>query len=130
MRRPGPELQRAIALAAFVPLTVSQFGWVSPSNFRGFDEWLILSLLSRGIVSFPYANRPLALVWALPASILSGDGLWGLLFVHAAYLGAAAVLTFLTLRRLWPRVPLVAWMAGAFSLAWGPPTRHGCAACR
>lgn len=120
MRRPGPELQRAIALAAFVPLAVSQFGWVSPSNFRGFDEWLILSLLSRGIVSFPYANRPLGLVWALPAPILSGDGLWGFLIVHAAYLGAAAVLTCLMLRRLWPRVPLVAWMAGAFSLAWAP----------
>lgn len=108
-----------------MPLAVSQFGWVSPSNFRGFDEWLILSLLSRGIVSFPYANRPLALVWALPAPLLSGDGLWGFLILHATYLGAAAMLTCLTLRRLWPSLPLAAWMAGAFSLAWAPtdPTR-------
>jgi hypothetical protein len=120
LRRPAPALQRAIGIAAFVPLAFSQFGWVSPSNFRGFDEWLILSLLSRGIVSFPYANRPLALVWALPAPVLSGDGLWGFLVMHAAYLGAAAVLTCLTLRRLWPRLPLMAWMAGAFSLAWAP----------
>jgi hypothetical protein len=117
---PAQRVWGAVALAAFAPLVVSQFGWVSPTNFRGFDEWLMLSLLSRGIVTFPYANRPLALVWAFPAHAVSQDAPVGFLLVHAVYLGATAVLTFLTIKRLWPAEGLLAWLAGALTLVWAP----------
>jgi hypothetical protein len=107
-------------MVSFAFLAASQFGWVRASNFRGFDEWLILSLLSEGIVSFPYANRPLNLIWTVPAPLLSPDGLGGFLFLHAAYLALAALLTSLTLTRLWPRHALLGWLAGALSLVWAP----------
>ena len=52
---------------------------MSPTNFGGADEWLLLDLSSRGILGIPYANRPLVLLWqALPARLLPGDlrGFW------------------------------------------------------
>jgi hypothetical protein len=48
----------------------AQFAWVQSTNFWGSDEWLHLSLTSRGIIDFPYANRPLMLLWSLPAALL------------------------------------------------------------
>lgn len=105
--------------AAIVVLTWSQFAWVSATNFLGHDEWLILSLTSRGIVSFPYANRPLAMLWNLPASLFR-DPLTAHYVLHGTYLSLTGVLVFLLVRRLAPEQPVLAWMAGAFAATWAP----------
>ena len=113
------------AAAALAVLGATPFLWVKPTNFRGYDEWLIVSLLSRGIVSFPYANRPLNLLWALPAWALAPDRLWGFLVVHAAWLTLSGVLVFLLVRRVAPGNLVLAFLAGAFTAVWAPsdPTR-------
>ena len=41
---------------------------VLPTNFGGADEWLLIDLSSRGILDFPYANRPLVLLWTTIAA--------------------------------------------------------------
>jgi hypothetical protein len=92
------------------------------ANFYGFDEWLILSLVSRGIVSFPYANRPLMLAWNLPRT--SGQNPLGAYYVlHGTYLALSGVVVFLLVRRLAPRRPGLAWLAGAFAATWAPRDR-------
>jgi hypothetical protein len=108
------------ALAGLSALGASLFLWVRPTNFRGYDEWLIFSLLSRGIVGFPYANRPLNLLWALPAWALAPDRLWGFLLVHAVWLTLGGLLVCLLLRRMLPGAPVLAFLAGAFTVAWAP----------
>jgi hypothetical protein len=118
------------ALAGLTALGASLFLWVRPTNFRGYDEWLIFSLLSRGIVGFPYARRPLNLVWALPAWALAPDRLWGFLLVHATWLTLGGILVYLLVRRLLPaRRPSHSWPGRS---PWpGPrPTRPGSPACR
>ena len=47
-----------------------QQAWVSPTNFGGADEWLLLDLASRGVLGVPYANRPLVLLWQAPPAHL------------------------------------------------------------
>ena len=108
------------ALAGLSALGGSLFLWVRPTNFRGYDEWLIFSLLSRGIVDFPYARRPLNLLWALPAWALAPDRLWGFLLVHAIWLTLGGILVYLLVRRVVPRAPALAFLAGAFTVAWAP----------
>jgi hypothetical protein len=108
------------AVASLGALGASVFAWVRPTNFRGYDEWLVFSLLSRGIVSFPYANRPLNLVWALPAWALAPDRLWGFLLVHTLWLTLSGALVFLLLRRIHPGAPELAFLAGAFTVVWAP----------
>lgn len=105
-----------------VVLVGCQFAWLSPTNFHGFDEWLILSLVSRGIVSFPYANRPLALMWNLPA-LLAGNLVTGHFVMHGVYLALTGVVVFLIVRRLQPDERVLAWMAGAFAAIWAPRDR-------
>ena len=108
------------AMAGLAALGASLFLWVRPTNFRGYDEWLIFSLLSRGIVDFPYARRPLNLVWALPAWALAPDRLWGFLLVHAIWLTLGGFLVYLLVRRVLPGAPALAFLAGAFTVAWAP----------
>jgi hypothetical protein len=107
------------AAGAIVLLTWSQFAWVSPTNFYGYDEWLILSLVSRGILSFPYANRPLMLAWNLPTT-LAQDPLAAYYILHGTYLALSGVLVFLLVRRLAPGRLGLAWLAGAFAATWAP----------
>jgi len=116
-RSSGRGLSTAAGIAA---LGVATFVWVRATNFRGYDEWVIASLLSRGVLSFPYADRPLNLLWALPAWILAPDRLWGFLFVHAAWLTLAGILTALLVRRLLPGATTLAFLAGAFTVVWMP----------
>jgi hypothetical protein len=114
-----------VAVASIVALGAASFAFLRPTNFRGYDEWVIFSLLSRGIVSFPHANRPLNLVWHVPAWLLAPDRLWGFLLVHAAWLTGAGVLTLLIVRRLAPGEGPLAFLAGALAVVWMPsePTR-------
>jgi hypothetical protein len=124
-RQSGPSARSETLLLAAILLvfTVVAFSPARATNFRGYDEWLILSLLSQGILDFPYANRPLNLVWALPGSLLFDDPLSGFLFFHVAWIGLAGVLTYLIARRLWPGAPGFAFLAGTLAIVWAPGDR-------
>jgi len=76
--------------------------------------------VSRGIVASPYSNRPLNYIWALPARWLFPDRLYGLLVVHALWIGLGGVLVFLLMRRLLEGALLPAFLAGTFTIAWAP----------
>jgi hypothetical protein len=109
----------AVGLAV-TALVWSQFAWVRATNFGGFDEWLIFSLSSRGLVSCPYANRLLSFGWTMPGWWLSPNGLLGYHVLHVTYLALAGLAVFWLVRRLLPRDPLLALLAGAFAACWAP----------
>jgi len=116
-------LQRAGHWRAAVSICIVfwlQFAWVSPTNFNGYDEWLNLSLTSRGILAFPYANRPLALLWNVPTTWLGTDLVTAHYLLHGLYLSLTGVLAYLIVRRLAPNAPLLAWLAGTFAATWAP----------
>jgi len=113
--RPGLRAFLALSL-----LGVAQFAWWRPTNFAGIDEWLILSLNSRGVVSFPHANRPLHLLWGLPGFALTPYRFEGYFAVHVLYLLGSAWLTWWLVSRLAPRPRALAFLAAAFALTWAP----------
>jgi hypothetical protein len=116
----GSRSAGAVSLLGLLALAASQFVWVRWTNFGGVDEWLYLSLTSRGSVSFPQANRPLTLVWSLPAAWLTPGRFSGFLPLHAAYLALGAWLVGLLVRRIEPGATRFAFLAAAFTLVWAP----------
>lgn len=109
----------SIALTIGAVALVQQ-AWVSPTNFGGADEWLLLDLSSRGILSIPYANRPLVLLWqAAPAHLLPGDlrGFW--LLTTLCFAATGALTSWLALR-LAPGERTLALLAGVATAAWAP----------
>lgn len=111
----------AIVLALVL---IPGFSLSSATNFGGYDEWLIASLTSQGIVSFPYANRPLSLAWALPGVPALPSTLTGYLAVHLGYLLAIGLIVFGIARRLGRGDMLLALLAGAAAVAWVPLDQH------
>ncbi len=111
-----------LGLAALLLLAVlwSQARFVSPTNFYGYDEWTVLSLVSAGVIDIPYANRPLALLWALPVPFIAGDSFLPFVILRWAYAWLSAVLVVRVTLRLMPGRPLLAFLAGAFVLVWAP----------
>jgi hypothetical protein len=109
-----------LALLALVALAASQFAWVRSTNSAGVDDWLILWLTNHGIVDFPYENRPLRLVWSLPAALLTPWSFSGFLPLQAGYLAAGAWVFWLLVRRLEPGATRFALLAAAFALVWAP----------
>ncbi len=97
-----------------------QFRIVRPTNFGGIDEWTILSLVLRGVVDVPYANRPLGLLFNLPVALFPAHLLDASLLLHAHYLVAAGCLTSLCLLRVAPHRPVLALLAGVFAATWAP----------
>ncbi len=123
MSSPSGDVSRrelAMAVATLGGLAALFFHIVRPTNFGGSDEWLCLSLLSRGVLDFPYANRPLNLVWGLPAWVLLPDQLIGFLVFHALWIGLSGLLVFLVVRRLAPGDAPLALLAGALTVFWAP----------
>jgi hypothetical protein len=112
--------RRAVLLLGPAAVLAAMFVVVRPTNFGGHDEWLVLSLASRGIVSFPYAHRPLALLWALPGTVLARHDLMGYLAVHFLYLAASGALVALIARRYLRLPPAVALVAGVLTATWAP----------
>ena len=108
------------SLLALLALAASQFVWVRWTNFGGVDEWLVLWLANHGIVDFPYENRPVRIIWSLPAALLTPWRLSGFLPLHAAYLAAGAWVFGLLVRRLEPGAPRLALLAAVFALVWAP----------
>lgn len=118
-REPLPSASTAAACLGIAAVVAAQFAWVKPTNFGGFDEWMILSLVERGITDIPYANRPLGLLFSLPAR-LSPPSLWSYHVLHTAYFAGVGCLVFQLARRLAPGEQLVAFLAGLFSATWAP----------
>jgi hypothetical protein len=112
-----------LSAALLLVFAAVAFAPARATNFRGYDEWLNISLLSQAILDVPYANRPLNMVWGLPAWALFADPLTGFLFFHVAWLGLGGVLTFLIARRLLRAAPAFAFLAGAFAIIWAPGDR-------
>jgi hypothetical protein len=123
MSAPGPRRRWWPEAAAVLGLGAafwSQVRWVRVTNFGGFDEWLIIWLTSRGIVDFPYARRPLELLWVLPSPLLFPHRLGGFRVLHAVYLFLGGLIVYGLCRRLAPGHRALAFLAAAFSLTWAP----------
>ena len=119
--QPGPGAARvAIVLCAVYAVFWVQFSIVRPVNFGGVDEWMILSLVSRGAVDVPYANRPLGLLFNLPVGLFPTRLLDASWLLHAHYLVMAGLFTSLLLLRLAPGRPDWALLAGVFAATWAP----------
>jgi hypothetical protein len=88
-------------------------------NFTGWDEWLYVDLTCRGLVGFPHSNRPLALLFVLPAPWLGSSPFDGFHNLHAAYLAASGLLVFALARRIVPGIVLP-WFAGLLAAVWAP----------
>lgn len=97
----------------------TQFAWIAPTNFTPTDEWLYVSLTSRGIVDCPHMQRPLALLWALPGALLPHRFV-GFHLTDGAYVLLTGGLVFLLARRLAAGDVVLAILAGAFAMAWAP----------
>ena len=114
------DLGRAAAPIAIGLVVLVQLSAVSPTNFGGYDEWLIVQLTSAGRVSMPYAERPLELVWDLPAAFLFPHRLEAFLWLHALYLWLTGVLVWRLFARLAPGQGMSAFLAGTFAATWAP----------
>ena len=114
-----------LGLAALLLLAVlwTQMRFVSPTNFFGYDEWTVLSLVSAGVIDIPYANRPLALLWALPVPFIAGASFLPFVILGWVYAWLSAVLVARITLRLMPGRPLLAFLAAAFVLVWAPTDR-------
>jgi hypothetical protein len=93
---------------------------VKPNNFGGIDEWLLLHLVSKGIVSFPYANRSLSLIWLLPAHWSAPSSLDAYRWLSGSYVSFTGVVVFWLCRRLAPRDAALAVLGSAFTMLWAP----------
>jgi hypothetical protein len=115
-----PMLLSALGIAA---VSAIQFSAVKPTNFSGFDEWLVVDLAARGVVGVPYQHRPFSLVFFLPGSALWTHGLVGVKWVHWLYLVAVGILTYLVGRRLSRGNEALAFVAGLIAATWAPEDR-------
>ncbi len=93
---------------------------VEARNFYGYDEWTVLTLLSQGVMDIPYANRPLALLWALPAPLLQAHSFAPFVTMRWAYLWLTAMLVMWISLRIAPGRPMLAFLAASFVLVWAP----------
>lgn len=93
---------------------------VKSTNFGGVDEWPVIDLASKGIVSFPYANRMLSLLWVLPAHWIAPASLDGFRLLSGAYVSLTGILVFWLCRRLAPGHAALSFLAGAFAMLWAP----------
>ncbi len=109
-----------VVLLAVYAIFWIQFSAVRPENFGGIDEWMILSLVRRGIAAVPHANRPLGLLFNLPAGLFPGHLLEAAWLFHGHYLVAGGLLTSLLVLRIAPSQPAWALAAGALASTWAP----------
>ncbi len=107
-------------LLGLVAVFAVHYACVKPTNFDYYDGWFILSLVSRGLVSHPYAGRSLALVWELPAAWIAPFRLDAYLALHALYLLMTGMLVYWISRRVEPAQPVLAFVAGVVCLVWAP----------
>jgi len=113
-------LGRAAAPIGIGLVVLALLSAVAPTNFGGYDECLIVQLTSAGQVSMPYAERPLELVWDLPAAFLFPHRLEAFLWLHGLYLWLTGVLVWRLFARLAPGQGMSAFLAGTFAATWAP----------
>jgi hypothetical protein len=123
-RAAAVKTRSALVAVSLAIVFAAGFSAARSTSFGGYDEWLVVSLTSRGIVSFPYANRPLALAWALPGTLGLPSTLDAYLLVHAAWMLLSGLVVLAIARRLAPGVPRLAVLAAAFALSWAPLDPH------
>lgn len=109
-----------VALVGLLAVLASGYAAVRPTNFSGWDEWLVIDLTSRGTIALPFENRPLSLLFNLPGSLLSANGLWGFWLVHACYLWAAGACVYFLARRVAPGRERLAFLAAVLAATWAP----------
>jgi hypothetical protein len=110
----------ALAVLGMFAVFWSQYAWIRRTNFSGVDEWLLIDLASRGILGIPYANRPLLLLWFLPAAHVVPNSLLGFYVGYGLWLALGGWMVFLLCRRLAPGLPALWFLAGTSCLAWVP----------
>jgi hypothetical protein len=109
-----------VALLGLLAVFAVGYAVVSPANFSGWDEWLVIDLTSRGEVALPFENRPFSLLFNLPGSVLTPTGLRGFWLVHGLYLWIAASSVFFLARRLAPGEERLAFLSAAIAATWAP----------
>lgn len=120
MGTPPSATRHAYAALFLLAVVLSQARLVEATNFFGFDEWTVLSLLSRGVIDIPYANRPLGLLWALPVTWIAPHSFLGFAILYWFYLWLTGLLVYWLALRVAPRRPLLAVLAGVFAVVWAP----------
>jgi hypothetical protein len=113
-------VRAALVLAALAACCAALYRPVGWANFGGVDEWLLLELNGRGIVSMPHSNRPLNLLWALPAAWLTPWRFEGYRVAYLAYTCLSGVLTWMLVLRLEPAARAVAFLAAVLAIGWAP----------
>ena len=109
-----------LAYGGLLALLVTQFAAVAPLNFYGTDDWTIHYLLSRWIIDIPYANRPLELLWELPARLVSPHSFVPYLVLYACYATLSSWLILHLCRRLLPKARTLGFLSASFFLVWAP----------
>lgn len=109
----------AASVLGIVAVAAAVHSLMGSRNFTGWDEWLYLDLASRGLVSFPHSNRPLALFWVLPAPWLAPAAFDGFHLLHAAYTAGTGLCAWVVARRLFPGA-VVPLLAGVLAAVWSP----------
>src|SRR5207247_2062829 len=128
-RRPGApatrvamtRATRAVGIAVFGILAVFwvQYLVVRPTNFGGWDEWLVIDLTYRGIVAIPYQNRPFSYVFHQPGALLLPASLRGYWLINGLYLSLTGAFLCRLVQRLAPARAGLAFLAGVFRGVWG-----------
>jgi hypothetical protein len=108
-----------VVMGSLAALLMTQLPWMAGTNFTGFDEWLIIDLVSKGVIDVPHGNRPVHLLWLLPAALVPYS-LTPYVVLHGVYRLLSGVLTYLLVRRLAPERLLLAFLTSLLVLVWGP----------
>ena len=121
MRGPLParQVRTAFVLLCMVGAFACAFAVVAPTNFAGYDEWLYLWLARNGVLTAPYANRPLNFLWTIPGAWLT-SGFLGFHVLHMVYLAATGLLTWTLSRRVAPGQDGLATVAGLAAAIFAP----------
>jgi hypothetical protein len=123
MDEPAARLQVRTVATAFVGLLAvfwSQYIWIAPTNFGGFDEWPCLNLTTQGVLDIPNGNRPLGWLWAHPALWIAGHSFTGHWWVHGIYLSLTGAAVLWIGLRTAPGDVWAAFLAGTLAAVWAP----------
>jgi hypothetical protein len=117
---PSPRRALAAALLGVTGVFAAVFAPVRATNFSGYDEWLYVHMASRGIVGWPYANRPLVWLWNLAPAHLVPNSLGAYYGAYCMYLLGTAFAVYALGRRLGGGSRALAFLAGVFAGVWAP----------
>lgn len=118
-REPVPNERLALAAGLVLVVALSQLAWMSRTNFTGFDEWVIVDLVSRGIIDVPHGNRPFHLLWLMPIRLWP-DSLTPYVLMHGIFRVLSGLLTFRIARRVAPERGELAILSALLVVVWGP----------